>query len=227
MSLPNPLNYTIYRGDPLPRPKLYGYALAGQGVIKYAENDHFRAAIVVAPGRIAGLPDYPTGVTLHHPRIPGYWLATVLDHARRAGAGDLILQPVEQMYHFHWLDNRWQVSVPKQDASAARVTYKGGHEQSIVLDLHSHVNMMAGYSSTDNNDEQGLRFYAVIGRIYSRPEICLRVGVYGNWETLDPAFLFDGLGPFVWSEDRPEWNEGRPECQNGVTNCANQETISP
>jgi hypothetical protein len=49
----------------------------------------------------------------------------------------------------------------------------------------------------DNRDEQGARFYAVIGRIYSRPEIRLRLGVYGDFVDLPAAALFEGLGPFT------------------------------
>lgn len=130
------------------------------------------------------------------PKIPASWLRAVLDHARRAGSSDLVSGAVEQMYHFHYLDTGWRVSVPKQEASAGRVSYRGGGEASVGLDLHSHHEMDAYFSSTDDRDEQGARFYAVIGKIFTAPEIVLRLGLYGDWLDLDPLFLFDGLGPF-------------------------------
>ncbi len=201
MSLPNPVQYHVFRGQPLPRPLLYGYALAGQGVIKFTETDFFSAAITVANGAlITGLPLYPTGIRLGLPRIPGHWLATVLNHARQAGTGNQVLRPVEQMYHFHWLDNDWKVAVPRQAAKSTKVDYRGGHETSIVLDLHSHAELPAFFSETDDADEQGARFYAVIGRIYTRPELRLRVGVYGDWLEFDPLALFENLGPFIPAE---------------------------
>lgn len=191
MSLPNPISYYTYRGQPLPAPELYAYIMAGQGLVKMAQSSYFKAAIPVALGDVVGLPEYPEGVELGVPKIPAKWLYAVLDHVRRCGYG------IEQMYHFHWL-NEWKVAVPKQMATAGRVGYRGGDELSVVLDLHSHHGMNSFFSSTDNNDEQGLRFYAVIGKIYhDLPEIRLRVGVYGDWLELDPLDLFDGLGPFV------------------------------
>lgn len=218
MSLPSPISYHIYTGhQDIPTPGLYAYALAGQGVIKLARGPHFDAAIDITGCDVAGLPDYPAGIALHVPKIPTKWLYSVLEHARRA-SGDLTPSPspgggweklrsIEQMYHFHYLTpgpsplrkggGEWRVAIPKQEATAGHVGYRGGHEASIVLDLHSHHETKAFFSATDNDDEQGFRFYGVIGRIYTRPEIRLRVGVYGDWLELDPLELFDGLGPFA------------------------------
>ncbi|GIK42423.1 MAG: hypothetical protein BroJett011_62560 [Chloroflexota bacterium] len=203
--LPNPVDYYIYTGQEIPAPTLYAYLMAGNGVIKLAETAHFRAAAPVYPywAAVAGLPDYPPGIELKVPKIPARWLYLVLDHARNCG------RHIEQMYHFHWWPvssgpgfaplgrGEWRVSIPRQQASAGRVSYHGGGDPTIVLDLHSHHAMLSFFSSTDNGDEQGLRFYAVIGRIYDQPELRLRVGVYGDWLELDPLDLFDGLGPFV------------------------------
>lgn len=201
--LPNPIKYHIYTGQLLPGPWPYDYVVAHEGVIKRAQTNHFYANLLVARARIAGLRSFPANMAVLNgiPNIPARWLHSVLDHARQAGNGRGVLRPIEQMYHFHWLPSgnsggQWKVSVPKQDASAGQVAYRGGYEASIVLDLHSHHEMAAYFSDTDNRDEQGCRFYAVIGRIYTRPEIRLRIGIYGDWLELEPMTLFDGLGPF-------------------------------
>ena len=144
---------------------------------------------------------------VRHGAYPARWLWQVLEHAQKALAGNTEITPVEQMYHFHWINSphptptppggAWRVSVPSQQASAGRVSYRGGNEASIVLDLHRHHAMPAYFSPVDNGDEQGCRFYAVIGKIYDRPEIRLRLGVYGDFIELEPLFLFEGLGPFT------------------------------
>lgn len=67
---------------------------------------------------------------------------------------------------------------------------------SIICDLHSHGNMRAFFSQTDNADEQGARLYAVIGRLDSEPEMRLRVGVYGHWLALPLTAVFTNNGPF-------------------------------
>lgn len=199
VKLPNPIKYHIYTGSPISIDDMwpYAYLLAARGLYKLAITPHFYASLPIAPARVAGLADWSReGALLKVPRIPAKWLEAVLAHAQKAGhQPNAILRPVEQMYHFHWL-NEWRVAVPRQQASAGRVSYAGGNESSVVLDLHSHHEMGAFFSETDNADEQGCRFYAVIGRIFSRPELRLRLGVYGDWVELDPLVLFEGMGPF-------------------------------
>lgn len=202
--MPCPIQYHVYRGQDLPPAKPYAYALAGNGVFKLADTAHFSAALRLASPRrpVAGLEELFAGMVLHVPRIPARWLRAVLADARRVGRGRGVLRPVEQMYHFHYFyhdpDDRlngqgWRVERPRQEASAGRVTYQGGDAKTIVLDLHSHHEMAAFYSSTDNRDELGCRFYAVLGHIYSRPEIRLRLGVYGDFLDLPATALFEDL----------------------------------
>ena len=73
---------------------------------------------------------------------------------------------------------------------------------SAVVDLHSHNSMPAFWSHTDNQDERGLRFYAVIGRLDTdRPEIRCRVGVYGHHWPVPATTIFESAGPFVDLEE--------------------------
>ena len=187
----------------LPKPRFYSYVLASDGLFKWTDTPYFDASICVAPAAVAGLADWGEDVRLKVPKIPAIWLRTVLDHARKAGSGDQVLRPVEQMYHFHYIDQGWRVALPKQNASAVRVGYQGGDAPTIVLDLHSHHTMDAYFSPTDNGDEQGCRFYAVIGNIYTRPQIALRLGLWGDFVELPGATIFEDLGPFsdVYEED--------------------------
>lgn len=210
MKLPSPIEYHIYTGQSLPLASPYAYVVAANGVYKIVDNPRFYASLRIAPARVAGLTRWPeTGVLLRVPKIPATWLRAALSHARDAvqgsrGAGGIV-GPVEQMYHFHFFASEecrfmsrgeWKVSVPRQDASAGRVRYRGGDESTVLLDLHSHHEMGAFFSSTDNADAQGCRFDAVIGRIFSRPEIRLRLAVYGDFVELPAGFLFEGLGEF-------------------------------
>jgi len=188
--LPKLVNHHVYTGQPLPEPWPYDYVLDGRGVVKRVSTPHFAAQVRVAAGTVVGLPPLTTGIELAVPRIPARWLRRALAPARAAG-------PIEQMYHLHWPDGRWQVALPRQSGTAGQVQYRGGGEASVVLDLHSHHNMPAFFSGTDDRDEQGCRFYAVIGRIFTpRPELILRLGLYGDFINLSPLALFDGLGDF-------------------------------
>jgi len=79
-------------------------------------------------------------------------------------------------------------------------TIRGGDSPDIILDLHSHCEMGAFFSATDNRDEQGFRLYAVLGRIFTRPEMALRVGVYGDFWTVPVGMVFGGIIPFLRTE---------------------------
>jgi hypothetical protein len=108
---------------------------------------------------------------------------------------------LEFMYHFRFDPGGrgWFVTRPEQERSGARVGYLNRDPGGVVLDLHSHHTMPAFFSSTDDRDERGGRFYAVMGRLERpRPELILRLGAYGHWLDNIPALtLFDELGPFV------------------------------
>lgn len=200
--LPNPINYHIlHRCDQaMDISPFYNYILANRGLYKYAYNHHYIASILVAPAVIPGLAAWDfEGIALTIPKIPVHRLLTVLDHARRAHTEPPAVSPIEQMYHFyHFDDSRgWQVSLPPQEAGVARLTYRGGHQPSIVLDLHSHHQMDACFSLTDNRDEQGSRLYVVIGRIHAQPVIKCRVGIYGDYLNIPALDIFQELGPFT------------------------------
>ena len=68
----------------------------------------------------------------------------------------------------------------------------------MVAEFHSHGSSRAFFSATDDRDEQGFRIYGVVGRLDDpRPELSLRVGVYGHFTPLDWPPVFDGPNPGV------------------------------
>jgi len=197
--LPEPAAYLIHqdgRQPAVPDDKVFAYVLAGNGLFKQARNRHVDALIKLATTHVAGLQPLTPYVRPLTGRIPGQILHRILQDARSRSWD----APCEAMYHITIDHNQVHVFRPQQDAGAARVAYAGGDDLSIILDLHSHQQMRAFYSETDNRDEQGFRFYAVIGRIFTRPEIILRLGMYGDFQRVPTTTLFTDLGPFQeWS----------------------------
>jgi len=198
VNLPCPIRHHLYTGQSIPDAWPFAYVLAQNGLFKLVDTPHFYASLRLASAHVAGLRRWPEeGVRLLVPKIPAAWLAAVLRDARKQGGRDAgVLRSIEQMYHFHWAAQGWHAARPRQQATTGSVQYHGGEESTIVLDLHSHHEMPAFFSGTDNRDEQGCRFYAVIGRIYSRPEMRLRLGVYGDFFEVPAVGLFEGIGEF-------------------------------
>lgn len=182
-----------------PLSALYEYVVAGNGLFIRGEDSRMRALVQVAPADLNGLAELTPIAALNVDRVPGVWLRSVLASARRR-------MPDEAMYQFLWDGTRndlkpevfrtWRCSSPAQIVSQTGVRFDD--DGLAVIDLHSHNSMPAFFSTTDDADEQGLRFYAVIGRVDTdRPEIRVRVGVYGHFMDVPAEMVFDDLGPFV------------------------------
>ncbi len=202
---PNLVTHHIQRGavaapndDPWPssgQGLAYQYILAGNGVFVRAETHFFHAQLPIAACVVRGLTPLAASFRLKVGRIPGRLLARVLAdarQARRVGGG-----LNEVLYQFHHQGQRVQVRKPQQQVGAISIMAVGGGAPDILCDLHSHGNMPAYFSQTDDADEQGARLYAVIGRLDSKPEIRLRVGVYGYWQALPVTAVFTDRGSFV------------------------------
>ena len=85
----------------------------------------------------------------------------------------------------------YRVMLPRQVVGPASVYYRPAED--LVMELHSHGDGAAHFSSTDTADEQRLRLYGVVGRLDRlRPHVALRVGVYGAFLPVPWASVFDG-----------------------------------
>lgn len=96
----------------------------------------------------------------------------------------------EALYTFHVQEKQVYLMRPRQVATPGSVTSAGLDDPTTLLELHSHGNMPAFWSSTDDRDEQGIRLYGVMGRLDTQPELKLRVGVCGHWKPLFVNQLF-------------------------------------
>lgn len=175
---------------------LYQYVVARNGLFVRAEDSRLKVCVQIAPARLNGLAQVAEFAMLKVDRVPGVWLRSVLASARKR-------MPNEAMYQFWWdgtshnaVTRTWRCSMPAQISSPTALQFDDLGQT--VIDLHSHNSMPAFFSDTDDADEQGLRFYVVIGRIDTdTPEIRCRVGVYGHFLAVPADMIFDDLGPFV------------------------------
>jgi len=160
----------------------YNYILASNGLFIEAENPLLAARVPAAECEVRGLAPMETKVILTYGSIPQRFFDLALD--------TFLADPVNEHYVAVTGANGYHFYVPVQDRSGDSVVYEVG--ESVVLDIHSHGRMRAGFSGQDNKDENGLKLYAVVGRLNATPVVKLRVGVYGYFKTLAWGDVFDG-----------------------------------
>lgn len=186
--------------DVMPPIKALGfeYVVAANGLFIRAEDSRMEACALVQAFEepLFGLAEVEPYARLKLPRVP----VALLETAYRFALDNL---PREVMVQFSYADGGWRLATPAQAQTPTSVAYEDA--PSTVLDLHSHGPAQPFWSSTDNADEKGLRFYAVIGNLtygLRVPRICLRAGVYGHFVAVDPVVVFETndlllVGPFA------------------------------
>jgi hypothetical protein len=186
----------MYPGIPLPpiEALLYEYVMAGNGIFIRGARREFQAQFCITPCTIRGLANLEPSLQLNAPRVPREIVAEILHRAR--AARDAKGQPCEIVFHLE-LDEAmaWQCHVPDQAQKPARAKPADDSPSSsyarACIEVHSHVDMHARFSSLDDQDEVGFRVYAVLGCISTAPVIRVRVGMYGYRHNLPANWVFD------------------------------------
>ena len=209
----------------------YDYVLASNGLFIEAEGKLIAARVPVAECEVRGLAPLEPQVVLRYGRIPRHFFDLALN--------TMLVTPDKERYVAVTWNEGYHISVPNQAAdvehigegsetghgSGAGVAYL--NPDSVLLDMHTHPKMRAGFSPTDNKDEAGLRLYAVVGHVGNYreitpdldnervadyvlsncPAIRLRVGVYGYFNQIAWMEVFEGdLGPeMVDMRDEPDF----------------------
>lgn len=179
----------------------YEYIWASNGIFLRAENRFAHVLIPIVPApqlTVRGLYPLAPSVKLKMLKMPICLLSDVYADARKSSTSNGPLN--EALYRFHVDGQTIRVVRPKQDTSPTHVHTVGDGGPDVILEIHSHGNMKAYWSATDNTDEKGFRFYAVVGRLdSSMPQIRLRLGVYGYHYQISQDTLFTNadLSPFV------------------------------
>ncbi|MBI4789313.1 MAG: hypothetical protein HY782_19960 [Chloroflexi bacterium] len=195
--MPPLANYLIGQpGIPLPpiTANLYEYVLAGNGVFIRGARREFTVQFCIAPCDVRGLARLETQIEIRIPRVPAEQLRSMLHLAQHAQ--DSHGQPVEIIFHLLLDDGvNWRVVIPKQvqlPASAKPMDDSVGSSYAqALIEVHSHADMAAWFSTFDDYDETGCRVYAVLGRIFDRPEIRVRVGLHGYRCEIPTSLIFE------------------------------------
>jgi hypothetical protein len=201
--------YNIYQGGELPPfapNRLYEYWLAGAGVYLRAKRTGLEVVMPIAWCEVRGLASLAPYLKLDYPPVPLTMVNQMLEFSRRAK--DAQGQPLEQLFHLSLslslslsYDARigaggWRLEIPPQQRTAHSVkplaSGAGSSYERAILELHSHHVLSAYFSTADDRDEaRSFRLFAVIGHIFDKPEIRLRVGVFGYFWQIPARFVFE------------------------------------
>ena len=167
----------------------YDYVLGSGGVYVQSQGAHLTARVLVAPGAVRGLAPVAEKVALTHGPIPAQLFEVGLRWFQDA-------PDTERFFAVRWDGDGYRLVVPPQAGTATRLAYQP--PAGVVAEFHSHGSSRAFFSATDDRDEQGFRIYGVVGRLDAlRPELRLRVGVYGHFAPVEWSQVFDGPDPGV------------------------------
>lgn len=182
------IHYTVHREEPLPpfSAQGYEYITAGNGLFLRAENQYIAAVIRLAKAQVRGLPPLIQSIRPKHARLPGRLLSDIAANMTRISG--------EAMYYLVQREGQIKVMRPAQQGSQVAVNYRSDQYAAALADIHSHGSLTAFFSPEDDRDEQGFRWYMVVGLVYDQPEIRLRLGVYGYHIPLPITTLFEDSG---------------------------------
>ena len=167
----------------------YDYVLGSGGLYVQSESAHLTARVTVAPSTVRGLAPVAEKLQLTHGPIPARLFALGLRWFQDA-------PDTERFFAVRWDGDGYRLVVPPQAGTATRLAYQP--PAGVVAEFHSHGSSRAFFSATDDRDEQGFRIYGVVGRLDTpRPELRLRVGVYGHFAPVEWSQVFDGQKPGV------------------------------
>ncbi|MFN7970791.1 MAG: Mov34/MPN/PAD-1 family protein [Acidobacteriota bacterium] len=170
-----------------PDAPLLEYTLAGNGVLVHAKREGLEALIPIGCCDVRGLHVVDPHVHLER-RVPRAFLSRMLGRAREVCAE----RPLEVLFHLVPGEMGWDLVEPPQEATATSVRPLPGASTTsqALIEIHSHHGMGAFFSATDDEDEQGFRIYGVLGTIFTRPTLRLRVGVHGHFFPLKATEVF-------------------------------------
>lgn len=164
------------------------YWLAGNGVFVRAARLGLSACVPVSNYAIAGLPAITPYVQLEYPLVPAHLALEMLHRSQAVGDREIL-------FYLSFVNGRWQLDIPKQLATSSSVrpltASLGTAYETASIEIHSHHSTSARFSAIDDLEESGkFRIFGVLGEIFTRPILNLRVGLYSHFWQIPASWVF-------------------------------------
>lgn len=179
-------NFTTSPKLPPSKARIKEYWIAGNGVFLRAARTGIDVCMQLSELKISGLPAIEPYFSFKLPLVPQKVLSAILELSQAAG-------PEEILFYLTFADN-WELTVPEQIATASSVTPTSpciSYETALV-EVHSHHQMSAKFSSIDDREETGkFRLFAVLGTVFTQPTISVRLGIYDCFTPIAANQIFE------------------------------------
>jgi hypothetical protein len=189
--------------------RVYQYVLAREGLFLLAGCTGLEVVMPISPlTALPGLASITPTIRPSYPPVDEHLVLEMLEHAQ--AARDTMGNPIERLFYFLW-EGRWRLHEPEQDPSREHVRAKQVTPEFLAAfsEGHSHHGFAAYFSDGDNIAEVrdgGFRVFFVLGRIFSQPEMRVRICVHGyEWEV--PAAYFFALPDSIADCVAREWGD--------------------
>ena len=183
---------------PLISSNLQEYWLAGNGVFLRAARNGIHVCAHLCALNIPGLPKLEPYFNFTFPCVPPHLLSTMLELSVAAGQEEVL-------FYLAFTEGIWQLLIPDQIATEYSVTPTNPLDpfyESAIIEVHSHHQMEAEFSFTDDKEESGkFRLFAVLGEIFTSSTISVRVGIYNHFQVLPASKVFQ-LPPGITDANR-------------------------
>lgn len=204
--------------------KPVNYILCGTGAKEIRETE--LGTFIVTPKEIVGLEKIQEGFKMKLPKIPVVLLLTCLSFFKKVYQK----HQSEALLQIFWDRKRksYYIHCPSQQVGPASVNFEHNtameKENILALEMHSHGNMEAFFSSTDDGDEKATRLYAVAGQIKEPlPQLKIRAccGKSSIPVSLDDIFDMVSEVPDKWfKEINPIEDERQSELDMLLYGCS-------
>lgn len=178
------VNHKVVKSLPLPEHSsfLYEYLFGSNGVFIRASRPGLEVLMPIETYQqpIKGLATITPYLNLKAGKIPHHILRKIWVASYRAA-------PNEILFHLRDTVDGWQLTIPPQTQTPTSCqpisNVRNSSFADALVEIHSHHEMPAFFSETDNAEETGFRLYSVLGQVTTDPEIRTRVGLYGyHWD---------------------------------------------
>ena len=163
------------------------YWLAGNGVFLRAARNGIGVCVQLCALNIPGIATLEPYFNFNFPPIPQHLVSTLLELSVAAGREEVL-------FYLTFTGGNWQLAIPDQIAteySVKPIDPADPFHNLAIIEVHSHHQMAAEFSPADDEEESGkFRIFAVLGEIFTRPTISIRVGIYNYFQVLPASKVF-------------------------------------